>query len=165
MKEYHYLRRRNPNAAPSSYEFRFMDRTGNLRDGFFTVAIIPGTSKSLVSLIDITQRNRAEKEKERIQQHLLRSQHIESIGILAGDVAHEFNNLFQILQGNVEFLDMEKPEDHPDKEFIRKKEVGKGTGLGLAAVYGIVKDHGGSIICSSKKGKGTTFDIYWPALS
>jgi PAS domain S-box-containing protein len=47
--------------------------------------------------------------------------------------------------------------------FFTTKEISRGTGLGLASAYGIIKNHGGIINSISKKGEGATFNIFLPA--
>jgi PAS domain S-box-containing protein len=70
IKEFHRIRKIDPEAAPRQYEVRFVDRGGEEREVYATVAMIPGTERSVVSLLDITELKQNERELKR-QKELL----------------------------------------------------------------------------------------------
>src|SRR4030043_2422122 len=86
MKHYHILRRIDPQAAPDHYEFRMINRLNQMKYIVSTEAVIPGTKKSIASLIDLTDRKLAEQslnENEAKYRALFESA---SDAILLGDI-------------------------------------------------------------------------------
>ena len=68
MEEYHYNRRSKIKPAPRQYEFHFIHRNGDIKNILLTVDVIPGTDKSVASLLDITDRYKMEEELKASQQ-------------------------------------------------------------------------------------------------
>ena len=72
---YHRLRRLDPDAAPRNYEFRYTDRQGRIRDVYATVAMLPGTKKTVLSFLDITDRKRDEETLRTMAEELKSKTH------------------------------------------------------------------------------------------
>ncbi|MDP2003215.1 MAG: ATP-binding protein, partial [Desulfurivibrionaceae bacterium] len=71
------------------------------------------------SFVDITKLKQAETEREKLTSQLVQAQKMESIGILAGGVAHDFNNILSIILGYSELLQLELAENNPAREKVK----------------------------------------------
>ena len=124
MKLYENQRVYAPKSAPRSYEFQTTDINGQIKDIFMTVSFIPGTSKKISSLIDIS-------EKKRLENGLQQAQKMEAVGTLAGGIAHDFNNILMGIQGYASLMlfKMKKSDDHYEQLSRIEELVQSGSNL------------------------------------
>ncbi len=141
MKQYHIQRRQLEDAVPDSYEFRAVIRSGEIRNFYMSVAMIPGTTNSIASFIDMTDRWKAEEalrqSEERFRQmaRLLPETVFESddTGKLTfvNEVAlNRFGFSPDDMEKGVHVLDVLTPEEYPraQENFLKVLE---GEDLGL----------------------------------
>jgi two-component system cell cycle sensor histidine kinase/response regulator CckA len=100
-----------------TYEGIVQPADGSQRDVVFHKATFEGPDGSLAGLVgvvvDMTDSKRAEKEKQTLQDRLALAQKMESIGRLAGGVAHDFNNMLGVILGNAELALKQVDRTHP----------------------------------------------------
>jgi PAS domain S-box-containing protein len=91
-------RRTHTESRPAEYPVTCKD--GSVRQVVFRVATTGALN--FVVLIDISERKRAEEEREKLQSQLIQAQKMESVGRLAGGVAHDYNNMLGVIIGFTE---------------------------------------------------------------
>ena len=108
--------------AQKSYEFRIIAKDGIEKWVALTGASITyqGQPAGLISVFDITDRKLAEQEKEKLQEQLRQSQKLESVGLLAGGVAHDLNNLLQPMMGFSELLLADSSQSETARRHIQQ---------------------------------------------
>jgi PAS domain S-box-containing protein len=105
-------------------EARFRLKSGEERVGLLSATTIHlGYERYVLYVVnDITERERAEEEQKRADARMQRAQKLESLGILAGGIGHDFNNLLMGILGNASLALEQLPEDAPARYHIREIE-------------------------------------------
>ena len=105
------------NPSSQVYESLVESRDGSKRDVIFHKAVFRDASGAVAGLIgailDITERKKAEEERENLRRQLSQAQKMEALGTLTGGIAHDFNNLLTIINGYTELMLTEMTEDDP----------------------------------------------------
>jgi len=122
MKKYHYQRRGRGGVAPSEYEFRFIDKQGNIKDIFIKVGMIPGTKKSIASLMDITARRRAEEEIRSFPRRLITAIEEERKAIVQ-NLHDECGGDLTALRFGFDHLEISKLKGSEKKKIDQLKEI------------------------------------------
>jgi len=114
--------RQSGQQAQQTYEFRIIARDGIVKWVILNGAsiVFQGKPAGLISVFDITDRKQAEQDREKLQNQLRQSQKLESVGLLAGGVAHDLNNLLQPILGYAELLLMAETSGETGKRYIQQ---------------------------------------------
>ena len=97
------------------YRAQVVTASGDVRDVIWSAEIVNiGGQEAMLSLVyDYTDGKRAAEEREKLQLQLLQAQKMESVGRLAGGVAHDYNNMLGVIIGHTELAMLKSEADHP----------------------------------------------------
>jgi len=103
------------NQELSSAETYHIRKDGSRLDILLSASFLrPDTDTTVVTVLDLTQHRRAEEERQRLETQFHQAQKMEAVGQLAGGVAHDFNNILQVINGytDIALMDLE-PDSAP----------------------------------------------------
>jgi PAS domain S-box-containing protein len=140
---YHKARRADPLSAPRSYEFHFVDALGSVRDVIVNVAMIPGSRKSLLSFLDISERKSAEEALQESEKkfRVLSETSLAAVVVYQGEKYVYVNPSMERITGysKDELLQMRFWDYiHPDfQEMIRDRGMARQRGESVPSRYEI----------------------------
>ena len=105
----------------NSFEFKHRLADGSVRDvEVYSGSLQVAGKVRIYSIVhDVTDRKQAEEQRERLQEQLLQAQKLESVGRLAGGVAHDLNNLLSPILGYSDVLLMDLPETDVHRKYVQ----------------------------------------------
>jgi two-component system cell cycle sensor histidine kinase/response regulator CckA len=128
-----YQRRLKGENLPESYECRLIKPSGEVLICELRATKIVWESEpaTQTAILDITERKQAEEERKKFEQRLVRMEKMEALGILAGGVAHDLNNVLSGIVSYPELLLLDLPEGHRYKKPL---ELIHDSGLKASAI-------------------------------
>lgn len=109
--------------GPVQYEIRFIGKGRDDKFVYVSVGIIPGTDRVVASLLDVTEKKKAEQRWRSLENQLRKAQKMEAIGTLAGGIAHDLNNILSPVLGYADMI-MRTTEEESDT-FRRSEKIQK----------------------------------------
>jgi PAS domain S-box-containing protein len=106
-------------------EFQIIDKNGVEKHVLCKTGRIPNSSKIVISMMDVSETKRADKERESLKTQLVRAEKMKALGLLAGGVAHDLNNVLSGIVSYPELILLDIPEDsHLRKPIMAIKDSG-----------------------------------------